>query len=167
MLLYLPLTSTPIPAFPLPQFFLASYFTFLLCRELRGVLTFPRWHLKCFLVQNILVIAIETGSLVWRKKEKKKKKKSGSLKLCNSVILPKPINGIMLGGRRKPAACWSLRRGHPFLGNLSQVLNPGLNQEKAGFVQKGSRFSLTGQLPAESGEVGQTCILLSVLHLKS
>ena len=84
MLLYLPLTSTPIPAFPLPQFFLASYFTFLLCRELRGVLTFPRWHLKCFLVQNILVIAIETGSLVWRKKEKKKKEvwESEALQFC-------------------------------------------------------------------------------------
>lgn len=36
--------------------------------------------------------------------EKKKEKKSGSLKLCNSVILPKSINGNMLGDMQKPAA---------------------------------------------------------------
>ena len=61
-------------------------------------LTFPQWHLKCFLVQNILFIAIETGSSVWKERGGEKKK-SGSLKLCNSVILPKSINGNTLGDK--------------------------------------------------------------------
>lgn len=49
----------------------------------------------------------------------------------------------------------------------AQVLNPGLNQERAGLCRKDLCFSLIRELPVESGEVGQTYILLSVLHLKS
>lgn len=102
----LPLTSLPAFLHPfcpcITQFFFASHFTFLLYRELCVALTFPQWHLKCFLVQNILFIAIETGSSVWKKKEKKK---SDTPKLCNSVILPKSINGNMLGDMQKPTRC--------------------------------------------------------------
>lgn len=119
------------------------------------VLTFPQWHLKCFLVQNILFIAIETGSSVWKKK-KKKTPKSGNLKLCNSVILPKSINGNMLGDMRKPAHCRNKRKGLPFLGNFSQVLNPGLNQERVSLCEKNLCFSLMWKRPAGSREIRQT-----------
>lgn len=87
---WFPLSTPPtsIPAFSASQLFLASHFTFLLGRELCGVLTFPQWHLKCFLVQNILFIAIETGSSVCGRKGRKEA--PGSLKLCNSVICPNP-----------------------------------------------------------------------------
>lgn len=37
--------------------------------------------------------------------EEKKKKKSDTLKLYNSVILPKSINGNMLGDMQTPSHC--------------------------------------------------------------
>lgn len=128
-------------------------------------LTFPQWHLKCFLVQNILFIAIETGSSVW----KKKKKKSGSLKLCNPVILPKSINGNILGEMQKPAAWGNKRRkGHPFLGNLHRFETLVESRTAQACAERISALPLHGrELPVESGEVRQNCILLSVLPLKS
>lgn len=78
-------SSTPptsIPAFTSTSSSLASHLPFL-SRELCGVLTFPQWHLKCFLVQNILFIAIETGSSVWKERgEKKEVWESEALQFC-------------------------------------------------------------------------------------
>lgn len=102
---HLPPSASPQPSYflSLLRQFLASLFTFLLCRELCVVLTFPQWHLKCFLVQNILFIAIETGNSVWKKKWGGKE--SDTLWLCNSVILPKSINGNTLGDMQTPTHC--------------------------------------------------------------
>ena len=51
------------------------------------------------------------------------KKKSGSLKLCNSVILPKSINGNTLRDKQNPAPGWiSRRKGHPFQGHRFYTL---------------------------------------------
>lgn len=165
MLLSLPPPSSHLySSFSASQLFLASHFTFLLCRELCGVLTFPQWHLKCFLVQNILFIAIETGSSVWKKREKKKKVwESEALQFCYFAQIHKWQHA-----GRYVEACSRLEpeeQGLPV--PKAQVLNPGLNQERAGLCRKDLCFSLARELPVESGEVGQTYILLSVLHLKS
>lgn len=115
---------TSIPAFPLPfsscfpEFFLASHFTFLLRRELCVVSYLPPVAFKVFLSAKHPIHCHRNRKL---SVEENEEKKSGSLKLCNSVILPKSINGNMLGDMQKLAHCGNKRRkGLPFLGNFHQ-----------------------------------------------
>lgn len=86
-------------------------------------LTFPQWHLKCFLVQNILFIAIETGSSVWKKKKRKEVWESEALQFCYFA----QIHKWQHAGRYAKACCLRQqgKEGPPISRKLSQLLNPG------------------------------------------
>lgn len=59
----------------------------------------------------------------------------------------------MLGDTRKPAHCRNKRKGLPFLGNFSQVLNPGLNQERvSACVKRISAFPSCGSAQLGPGK---------------
>lgn len=73
--------------------------------------------------------------------EEKEEKKSGSLKLCNSVILPKSINGNMLGDMQKPAQCSNQgRKGLPFLGNFHRFSTPVETRKEQACAERISAF---------------------------
>lgn len=91
--------------------------------------------------------------------------KSGSLKLCNSVILPKSINGNMLGDPHKPAGCWSESTGLPALGNFPQVCT--LVNRGSWPVQEGALLLPHVEALAEPGEARQTCTLPPGLRCRS
>lgn len=79
--------------------FLASHVTFLLRRELCVVLTFPPVAFKVFLGAKHPIHCHRNRKL--SVEEKKGGEESDTLQLCNSVILPKSINGNMLGDTQK------------------------------------------------------------------
>lgn len=170
MLLYLPPPFTHLSSSFSASFLLfpsASHFTFLLCRELCVVSYLPPVAFKVFLSAKHPIHCHRNRKL--SVEGKKKEKKSGSLKLCNSVILPKSINGNMLGDMQKPAAWGNKRRkGHPFLGNFHRFETLVESRTEQACAERISALPLHGrELPVESGEVRQNCILLSVLPLKS
>lgn len=160
-------SPTFLPAFPLPfsscyiLFFLASQFTFLLCRERCVVLTFPPWHLKCFLVQNILFIAIETGSSVWKKKKKKHTEvwESEALQFCYFAQIHKWQHA---GRYAKACSLPEQEEGPPILGKLftgfKSWFKPG---ESVSLCEKNLCFSLMWKRPAGSREVRQTLHFLA------
>lgn len=159
MLLYLlppfiPLSSSSSASF-LFLFPSASHFTFLLCRELCVVSYLPPVAFKVFLSAKHPIHCHRNRKL---SVEEKKKKKSGSLKLCNSVILPKSINGNMLGDMQKPAAWGNKRRkGHPFLGNFHRFETPVESRTEQACAERISALPLHGrELPVESGKLDKS-----------
>nr|KAF6341489.1 hypothetical protein mMyoMyo1_011907 [Myotis myotis] len=135
LLSFLPNRCFFISLLPLPTSILASLLPFpsyfpqhlisLFCSGESYVwfLTFPQWHLKCFLVQNILFIAIETGSSVWKKKKRKEVWESEALQFCYFA----QIHKWQHAGRYAKACCLRQqgKEGPPISRKLSQVLNPG------------------------------------------
>lgn len=128
MLLYLPLplphlSSSLASLLPFSSCF-PQHLISLFCSVESHVwfLTFPQWHLKCFLVQNILFIAIETGSSVW-KKRKKKVWEPAALQFCYFA----QIHKWQHAGRYAKACCLRQqeKEGPPISRKLAQVCNPG------------------------------------------
>lgn len=164
-------STISIPAFPLlfsfysPQFFLASHFTFLLCRELCVVSYLPPVAFKVFLSAKHPIHCHRNRKL---SVEEKEEKKSGSLKLCNSVILLKSINGNMLGDMQKPAHCRNKRRkGLPFLGNFHRFSTLVETRRESRLVQKESVSLSHGSSQLSLGKLDKTTFCYQFCILKA
>lgn len=126
--------------FLFPSVLLSISFHVLLCRELCVVSYLPPVAFKVFLSAKHPIHCHRNRKL---SVEEKEEKKSGSLKLGNSAILPKSINGNMLGDMQKPAHCCGngRRQGLPLLGNCHRFETPAGTRRQQACARK-----LMGQL---------------------